>query len=140
MSYNEAISLYFSAMMAAGVPYSDADSIRRDAERIDTWNALECGTGSDAIEWAEDGGKDHRGKPLKAGKPYRRTGLDNPHAPVGGYWWPTADRYTPAIARVDAFAKKYGFNVRHNSDPRGWPVHFTTRDGREIAPPIRPNK
>lgn len=140
MPYKEQSARYYSAMMAAGATFADADSARRDAERIDTWNTLECGTGSESIQWGEDGMTDHRGRPLIPGKPYRVTGHDDPRAPGSGWWHPQRDTYTPAVARINTIAEKIGARAVHNSDPRGLPVQFVFPCGRTISPPIRPNK
>lgn len=135
--YREQLARYFAAMMVLGFTYDEADTIRLDAERIDTWNTREC---NGNIEWAEAGQKDHRGRALKAGKPYSRWGFDNPNAPPSGYYSPMADRYTPARERIDATAAAHSCTVRHQGDPRGWPVYIVAPDGREVGAPIRPNK
>lgn len=131
MNYSECVIRYFNAAANMGIPYAEADAVRRDAERVDTWNAHEC---NGAIQWAEDGQTDHLGRPLKAGRPYWVRGQDGPGAIV---WIPRADTHTPAMARVHAFAKRHNLELSYNADPRGWPFRFKSADGREIAPPVR---
>ena len=131
MNYSELTARYFNAAADMGIPYADADAVRRDAERVDTWNAHEC---NGAIQWAEDGDVDHRGRPLKAGRPYWVHGQDGPGEIV---WTRRADTYTPAMARVRAFAERHRLELSYNADPRGWPFRFKSSDGREIAPPVR---
>lgn len=135
MSYNENLARYHSAASAAGLTYGEADAIRRDAERIDTWDTHEC-NGTIAVIEEGDGYPDQRGRMLQAGA-YWVSNIDGP-GPLRYTRRP--DAYTPARARIDAIAAEHGLTVSHNGDPRGWPVRFTTPDGREFAPPIRPNK
>lgn len=137
MSYNENLTRYYSRMQAAGFTWSQADDIRRDAERIDTWNTHEC---NGTIQWAEEGQLDHRKRKLKAGRPYTVTGQDDPHAPCGGRWSLTSDRYNPARERIEAAAATQGLAVRWQGDPRGWPVYIVIDERNEIGAPIRDNK
>lgn len=134
MSYNEALHRYIAAACNAGMTYNEADAVRRDAQRVCTWDVHEC---NGNIQWAEDGDTDHRGRPLKAGRPYWVHGADNPHCPPKGIWTPRNDTYTPAMARVRAVAERHGLTLEYNADPRGWPFRFKTKDGREFAPPVR---
>ena len=130
MSYNEQIARYFSAAMAAGLTHNEADAIRRDAERIDTWNEREC---DGTIILVEDGEEYEN---LKPGAYWVRN-IDGPGAIR---YTRRPDTYTPARARIDAIAAAHGLTVSHNSDPRGWPVRFATADGREFSPPVRSYK
>lgn len=136
-NYREQLARYFARMAELGFTYNEADAIRLDAERIDTWNTKEC---NGHIEWAEAGQTDHRGRALKEGRPYSRWGFDSPHSPPSGYYAILADRYTPAVARIDVTVAAYGLTARHQSDPRGLPVYIVVNDRDEVAVPIRPNK
>ena len=136
MSYNEWLQRYISTAIAAGLTYSEADALRRDAQRIASWDLHEC---NGTIQWAEKGQKDHRGRTLKAGRPYWVHGQDDAKCPPGGRWTLRSDTYTPAMTRVQAVAKAHNLTVEYNGDPRGWPFRFFTTEGREIAPPVREN-
>ena len=131
MSMNEHLDRYFTTATACGLSHELADKVRRDAERIATWDTHEC---NGNIQWAEEGQLSHRGRPLKAGRPYWVFGQDGPGAIV---WTPTTDRYTPAMARVKAAADSIGAVLDYNGDPRGWPFTFKMPDGREFSPPVR---
>ena len=135
--YREQLTRYFAKMQEAGFTWAEADTIRLNAERIDTWNTREC---NGNIEWAEEGQLDHKGRKMRAGKPYTRWGLDNPDAPPTGYYAIIADHYTPARERIDAIAASRGYTIRHQGDPRGWPVYVVIDERNEIGAPIRDNK
>jgi hypothetical protein len=135
MSYNEHLRRYFAACYDADFSNADIDALRRDAQRISSWDVHEC---NGTIQWAEEGDTDHRGRKLKAGRPYSVHGQDNPHCPPKGIWSPRRDTYTPAMARVRAIAEKYGATLEYNGDPRGWPFVLRMPDGkRDIVPPVR---
>lgn len=129
----ETLHRYTAAAMAAGLTYDETEQLRRDAMRVSRWDEHEC---NGTIQWAEEGQTDHRGRALKAGKPYTVTGQSSPYAPPCGYWLQTADRWTPAHERVKALAQKIGATLEYNADPRGWPYVLRMADGSSFAPPV----
>lgn len=133
-SYAELVARYHERARNAGLTFDQADAVRRDAERVATWDMHEC---NGNIQWAEDGATDHRGRALKSGRPYWVTGFDRPGGPPGGYWTERRDTFTPALERVRAAAASIGATLEYNADPRGWPFVFKLADGSTFAPPVR---
>jgi len=131
-TYAETVTRYMTAAMNAGMTYEQANSARRDAQRIHTISEQECnGTlvRIDGETWP-----DHRGRLLLDGKVYQVCNINGP-GPL--HYYRTADRETPARARIEAAAASIGATVEFQGDPRGWPVTITTQDGQRIAPPCR---
>ena len=88
-----------------GLNFEEIRSLQRDAKRLHRWAEAECN------------GEIQRDE--VTGKPFRYYGQDGP-GPIRKY--PTADRETPAIKRIEAIAKAHGLRVELQGDPRGWPV------------------
>lgn len=135
MTIERAIASYHDAASAAGLTYEDAEQLRRDAQRLHRIAEHECNGTLERIE--EEGRTDHRGRPLQPGRVYQVAGMNRP-GPL--HYHLTADRETPARARIEAIAAKIGARVEYQGDPRGWPVslHLAGDDRLTLDPPVRP--
>lgn len=132
---DRAIHRYHDAAAAAGLTHDDAEQLRRDAQRLHRIAEHECNGTLERIE--EEGRTDHRGRALKVGRVYAVAGMNSP-GPL--HYYPTADRETPARARIEAIAAKIGARVEYQGDPRGWPVSLILAgdDRLTLDPPVRP--
>lgn len=136
MSYAKMVAEYINAAMNAGMDYETANAVRRDAQRIHTISEQECNGTLYRAEAGPNGcaENDHRGRPLIADAVYQVSNINGP-GPLR--YWRTADRETPARARIEAAAASVGGVAEFQGDPRGWPVVIVLADGRRLSPPIR---
>src|SRR3990167_11449791 len=104
MSYKSQLTEYYDATGAIGMSFSDADAIRRDAQRLHRWAEAEC---NGEIERNEE-----------TGAVYRNYNINGP-GPIQQV--KTADRETPAVKRINGIAGKYGLIAMFQGDPRGYP-------------------
>lgn len=114
-----------------GMDYRDAESLRRDAQRLHTWSEHECNGVIERVE--DDGQTDHRGRPMTKGATYAVYNINGP-GPLR--YARTPDRETGALNRIKAIAATLGAEVEYQGDPRGWPITLKL-DGRELSPPVR---
>lgn len=128
----EHLSRYFADAAAAGMGFTVANAVRRDAQRLHKISEHEC---NGVLERVEDEGRvDHRGRPMLVGKMYT---VSNINGPGSMSYYRTADRETPARERIEKAAADIGATVEFQGDPRGWPVTIKLADGRELIPPVR---
>lgn len=120
MTYKAHIARYHDSAARFGLTYLQADSIRRDSQRLHTWCEHEC---NGVIERDEE-----------TGKTYGVYNIDGP-GPIKRYRTP--DRETGALARIRTVAESVGAAVEYQGDPRGWPITLKWADGRELCPPCR---
>jgi hypothetical protein len=130
MSYNQDVIRYHNDAARMGFTYEQANAMRRDAQRLHTISEQEC---NGNLYRAEEGDSNGNGKPLTVGAMYQ---VGNINGPGPLRYYRTADRETPARARIEAAAASVGASVEFQGDPRGWPVRIT-KDGVTIAPPCR---
>jgi len=133
MSYAKWLAQYHAKASLLGMTYEDAETLRRDAQRLDTINIHEANGNLERCE--EEGRKDHRGRPMIVGAVYQVFCHDGPGPLV---YYKTRDMETPARARIEAIAARYGATVEWQGDPRGLPVKLIL-DDRELSPPCRDN-
>jgi hypothetical protein len=129
----EHIARYFAAAERAGLPYHVANAIRRDAQRLHTWDTHEC---NGVIQRMEEAGEfrtlSGKVRKLEAGKVYTAWNINGP-GPI--QYSRTADRETPARKRIEDAAATVGGVVEFQGDPRGWPIRCP--NGVELSPPVR---
>ncbi len=96
-----------SRLQSIGIDYNDANAIRRCAMTLHRWNELECGTDSGAVERDEDTGKTYWVNAMT------------------GKRWPTPDRETGAVKRLNAIMARYPkLSAYLQGDPRGASVYI----------------
>lgn len=98
---------YYQATARVKLNMTEAEQLRRDAQRLHRWSEAEC---NGEIERDEN-----------TGKTYRNYNINGP-GPVKKY--PIADKETPATERIKAICKKHRIMVEFQGDPRGWPVNL----------------
>jgi hypothetical protein len=132
VTYREQVARYFTQASALGLSYTDADNLRRDAQRLHTWSEHECNGVVERVE--DDGRTDHRGRPMVKGATYSVYNINGP-GPL--HYSRTPDRETGCLNRIRAIAAEYGAEFEYQGDPRGWPVTLKLK-GAELSPPVRP--
>jgi hypothetical protein len=131
MSYREHLARYHSTAAQCGLSYMQADSVRRDAQRLHTWCKRECNGEVQRFE-PSDAVTDHKGRPLVG--TFSAYNINGP-GPIR--YSKTPDRETGALARIRGVAALVGATVEYQGDPRGWPITLKFSDGRELCPPVR---
>jgi len=96
-----------------GFTFQEIRAIKRDAQRLTTWNVNECNG------WIE---RDDNGKC------FRVCGQSGP-GPIKRY--PTRDMETPAKKRITSLVESKGLKVYFQSDPRGESVYILRGDQQE---------
>jgi hypothetical protein len=126
----ERLIRYFCGAAQAGLSYTDADHLRRDAVRLQTISEQEC---NGTLYRCEGPMQDHRGRTMAIDAVYQVTNINGP-GPL--HYYRTADRETGCRRRIDALAAKIGAKVEYQGDPRGCPVMLRLADGRDLYPPV----
>jgi hypothetical protein len=117
----ERIYRYFSNMERLGVSYEDAATLRRCEMKLRKWYTLECGDSNDHASWAIE-------RDEATNRPYMVTIPNHGRS----YRHAIPDMERGAKRRAAAIAVKYGYTLRHQSDPRGGALYLVGKDGREI--------
>jgi hypothetical protein len=125
MSHRKNCELYHRDAAALGVPYDDAEALRRAAMTLHRWSEQECGDSNDYASWCIT--RDEAGVPFREVLPHhgKRTVTR------------IADRETGALNRSKAIAARLGAQLEYQGDPRGWPLTLKFSNGRELCPPVR---
>lgn len=131
MSHRENLARYHGEAASIGLTYADADQLRKDAQRLHTWNEHEC---NGVICRAESGMTDRRGRALTEGATYWVSNINGP-GPL--HYSRTPDRESGCLRRIRELAATIGATFECQGDPRGWPVTLRLPDGRTLSPPIR---
>ena len=131
MSINEQLARYYAQAAALGLGYTNANLLRRDAQRMHTISEHECNGYLYRNE--DDGAVDHRGRPMPVDAVYSVSNINGP-GPLRYYRTP--DRETGCRKRIEAIAATIGAVVEFQGDPRGWPVTIVAGDAR-LSPPVR---
>lgn len=103
---NKETAHMISTLASAGIEYADALALRRIAMTLHRWHELECGVDSGHVERDEETGKTYHVNAMT------------------GRRYPTPDRETGALKRLDAIMARYpelGMYVQ--TDPRGAPLY-----------------
>lgn len=131
-SYREECIRYHTQAANLGLSYSEAEQLRRDAQRLHRISEHECNGYLERVE--DDGRTDHRGRPMIVGAVYAVSNINGP-GPL--HYYRVADREMPARARIEAIASQHSAGVEFQGDPRGWPVFLTFGDMTHLSPPVR---
>ena len=91
-----------------GIPFSDANTLRRAELVLHRWAEQECGDGNDYASWAIE-------RDETTGKPFRCL---YPHTSAATRT-PIADREAGALRRVRMVCAAHGLSFYHQTDPRG---------------------
>ena len=132
MSYRQDVIRYHTDASNAGLGYDDAESLRRDTQRLHTIAEHEC---NGYLYRCEEPMQDHRGRDMVLNAVYQVSNINGP-GPL--HYYRTADRETGCRVRIEAIvAKLPGAILEFNGDPRGWPVLIQLPSGRTLCPPCR---
>lgn len=107
------------ALMAVGISFDDAVTLRRAAMTLTNWFELECGNGNDRMSWAIERDDNGDGPPFMVYHPHNGK----------SYRVKIADRETAARKRIQKVLAGYpGFAAYVQTDPRGHSL-FILRPG-----------
>ena len=112
MTKREAVELTrtYDRLRSLGIPYEDADKLRRISLTLRRWFEQECGTNNGCIERDDNG----------SGKPYWLSAYS-------GSRFPVADREKGARRRLAAIMAKYPTLTAYvQGDPRGSSLYILT--------------
>lgn len=97
----------FTALESIGISYDDAQSLRRVSMTLQRWHELECGVNEGCVERDETTGRTYW------------------HSSASDRRYPTPDRETGALKRLQAIMNRYApLRVYVQGDPRGCALYI----------------
>ena len=127
MTKREAEDLHHqrNRLAALGIPYGDAETLRRISMTLRRWSDLECGDGNDYGSWCIERDDNGDGKPFMVHHHYAHSGTAPFPLPSRT---PIQDRERGALRRLAILMSGYpDLTFYHQTDPRGCALYIVKR-------------